>query len=222
MDELYEKKLNCPVCDKDFVTYKVRSTQLKIVKKDSDFLTYYKGENPIKYNVFVCPKCGYSAMEKSFDKINERGKKIIREKVSSRWEEKDFSGKRNIEDAINTYKLALYCGQVLELDKLQLGGICLRLGWLYRINKDKEEFRFIDLALKLYEEAFLEESLLGSGMNEATLGYLIGELNRRAGHADESVSWFSKVVSMDGIKDNPRIEKMAREQWRIAKEERSV
>lgn len=218
MEELYEKKLNCPVCSNSFTTYKAKISKLKIEKIDTDFFTYYIGENPIKYGVFVCPKCGYSAMEKTFNNIDEKGKKIIREKVSSKWKEKDFSRKRNIDDAIKAYKLALYCGEILKLNRLQLASICLRLGWLYRMKRDNEEFRFLNLALRLYEEAFYKDSLLDSDMDEVTLGYLIGELYRRTGHADESVSWFNKVVSMNEIKDNPKIEKMAREQWRVAKE----
>jgi uncharacterized protein len=77
---------------------------------------------------------------------------IIMEKVSSHWVPHHFSNERSIKVAINTYKLASYCGALKKENHIILAGICLRIAWLYRINKNKEqEERFLRFALKEYE-----------------------------------------------------------------------
>ena len=219
MEELYNKRIKCPLCNTEFTSSKVKSSRLRVVKRDSDFLVYYKGENPIKYSVFVCPKCGYAAQEANFNNLPQNKKDVVRKYITNRWHKKDYSGARSIQDAIICNKLALYCGQLIDLKKMDLGNICLRIAWLYRMLEDKQEQRFLQNAVDLFEEAFYNESLINSSMDEVTLGYLIGELHRRAGDYSTAISWFGKIVSSPSIKTNPRVEKLAREQWHLAKEE---
>jgi uncharacterized protein (DUF2225 family) len=219
LDELYEKKVKCPVCGIEFVTSKVRTSRAKVIKRDADFFTYYEGENPIKYSVFVCPECGYSAMENKFKKVSSDKKKIIKDQISSRWVKKDYSGIRTIDDSIEVYKLALYCGELTNISKLDLGNICIRIAWLNRAkeNKDEEE-RFLKNSLELFKDAYLNEYLIDTEMNEITLGYLIGEISRRLGDKEEALKWFNTVLSNPNVGDNPLIEKMVREQWTELKE----
>ncbi|MBV1818100.1 DUF2225 domain-containing protein [Anaerosalibacter bizertensis] len=219
VEELYDKKVQCPVCNQEFITNKVRTSKLRLIKRDSDFLTYYEGENPIKYNVFVCQHCGYASMEDKFHNINSKEKKIILDKVSSKWNKRSFSGRRSIEKSIEAYKLSLYCGQLLNFEKYNLANICLRTAWLYRIKKDSnEEKRFLHFTLDLYREAYYNEYLTDSTMDELTLTYLIGEISRRLGKKEEALNWFNNVLRNPEIKDNRVIERMTREQWQLAKE----
>lgn len=222
MEVLYQKKLQCPVCNSNFTSSKVKTSKLRVEKRDTDFLTYYKVENPIKYYVFVCPECGYSAMENFFEKIKPSGKEIIKRNITSKWKKREYSGKRTIEQAIECYKLALYCGQLIGFEKHHLGRICLGLGWLYRLlSNEEEENKFLEYSLNLFREAFYKESLTNSSFDEISLGYLIGELSRRLGNYNDAITWFSNTLSNPLIKTNPRLEKMAREQWHTAKEERN-
>lgn len=218
MEELYIKKVDCPVCNNKFATMKVKSSRLRLQKKDSDFLAYYKGENPIKYGVFVCPECGYSAMEEFFEKISDEGKRDVKELISSKWTKRDFSGPRTIEEAIECHKLALYCGQVLSKKSFELGKLCLRTAWLHRIGEDPGETRFLELSLAKYIEAYENEPLSRYNVDELTMEYLIGELFRRVGNNKEALVWLGKVISNPFIKANPSIEKLTREQWKIARE----
>lgn len=220
IDELYSKEITCPVCGNCFTTKKVRTSKLRVDKRDSDFLTYYKGENPIKYDIFVCPQCGYSAMDKRFDRVSNEHKELIINNITTKWNKRSYSQKRTISEAIECYKLALYCGQLLEFNKIELARICLRLSWFYRIKKQfKEEMRFMKYSVDLYIYAYTNENLAHEKMDDITLGYLIGELYRRLGNYKESVSWFGAVVSNRNIKSKPMIEKLTRDQWYLAKEE---
>ncbi|WP_077369965.1 DUF2225 domain-containing protein [Anaerosalibacter sp. Marseille-P3206] len=216
VSELYEKKIKCPVCKEQFKTNKVRTSTLKLVKRDADFLSYYQGENPLFYNVFVCPNCGYAALENKFSKIRPREVDTIKNTISPKWNKRDFLGKRTVDDAIEAYKLALLSGQILEYNKYDLANICIRLSWLNRMKDDKdEEERFTSLARDLYKEAYTNESV---NMGVTTLAYLIGELSRKVGEKEEAINWFNTALRSPDIKENVALEKMVREQWQAVKE----
>lgn len=220
LEELYYKTVNCPVCKNEFKTLKVKRSRARVDKIDTDFMKYYKGENPIKYNVNVCPNCGYSAMDKRFKSMNFNDINIIKEKVFARWKGKNYCNERTLGAAIEGYKLALYCGELLNYKKYEMGGITLRIAWLYRLkHEEKNENRFLKYSLDLYEDAYSNEDLSYGGMDELTVGYLIGEILRRLGEKNESIKWFGNIVSDRRIRNNPRLEKMAREQWQITKGE---
>lgn len=219
IDELYEKKIVCPICNKEFETKKVRTSRLRLIKRDEDFLSYYEGENPLKYNIYVCPNCGYSALESKFDSINNEEKEVILREVTSKWNKRSYGDRRTIDEALETYKLALYIGELLDYKKIDLGSICLSIGWLYRIKEDQEqETRFLRLAKELFEESYYKESLVGTNMDELKLGYLIGEINRRLEDKEEALKWFNTALSNPSLGSNPMLEDMIREQWRLTKE----
>lgn len=216
--ELFDKTMKCTCCKLKFVTKKVRSSRLRLEKRDEDFLNYYKTENPIKYSIFVCPNCGYSAPESKYETIKQDEINIIQAKITLNWVQRDFGGVRCNQQAIETYKLALYQGTLLGYSKLELGNICLNIGWLYRMEEDKEEKRFISLARNKFIDAYNNESLSGTNMTVEKLSYLIAELSRRIGDKEAALSWFNTCLTNPGIKMNPALEDMAREQWRLTRE----
>lgn len=216
--ELFDKTIDCPSCSSKFTTKKVRTSRLRLLKRDEDFLNYYNEINPINYTIYVCPNCGYAASESKFENISIEGIKIIRSNISSRWVKRDFGGVRDTDDGIETYKLALLQGTMLGCKKLELANICLNIGWLYRMKEDKnEEKRFLTLARDQFIEAYNNESLIGSNMDDAKLTYLIAELSRRLNQKEDALSWFNMCLGLPSIKMNFALDNMAREQWRLAR-----
>jgi uncharacterized protein (DUF2225 family) len=55
-------------------------------------------------------------------------------------------------------------------------------------------------------------------LDDVSIMYLIGELHRMIGNYEEAVEWFGKAVSNPAIKSKKKIDAMAREQWRLAKD----
>ena len=216
--ELFDKTMECTCCKQDFVTKKVRTSRLRLEKRDEDFLNYYKTENPIKYNIFVCPNCGFAAYESKYETIKQDQINIIQSNVTLNWVQRDFGGVRSNGKAMETYKLALYQGTLLGYSKLEIANICLNIGWLYRMEEDEEEKRFISLARNKFIDAYNDESLSGTNMTEEKLTYLIAELSRRIGDKETALSWFNTCLSSAAIKMNPALEEMAREQWRLIRE----
>lgn len=218
IEELYERTIRCPICNRDFVTKKLRTSAIRISKRDQDFCPYYDGENPLFYGVFVCIHCGYAAFEKSFSKKKPDDKKRVIDIITPRWNSRSFGGKRSLDDAIETYKLALLCCNVLEGKNSEIGKVCLRLSWFYRYKGDVEkERKFIFFTINSFEKAFTGERINSDEYDEIAILYLLGELNRRVDNYNKSIMWFDKVLSHPQIKSKRHIEIKTREQWGLAR-----
>lgn len=215
--ELYDKKLVCPVCTNEYTSKKVKASRLRIEKKDSDLMTYYKGENPIVYSVAVCSKCGFSYLDSEIKKLKNHQKRTILDKIARKINNKNYGGLRSYKEAEEAYKLALYSGELIDSKKMYLASLTLRLAWIYRLKKDeKNELRFLKNTRELFEYSYENESLINSPFDTKTVEYLIGEIYRRFEERKNAVKWFNIVVS-NNLGANRRIEKLAREQWQLTK-----
>jgi uncharacterized protein len=216
---LYEKAIKCPVCTKEFNVTKVKTKTSKMLKRDSDFCTYFEGVNPIIYDAWVCQNCGYSALSDKFEEISSKDASIIHEKIASRWNKRSYSGERSNDLAIEAFKLALYNAQVRTAKPIDFAKICLRIAWIYRFNNDEKEKDFLGFALKYYDEAFQKERFPVDKLDETTCMYMVAELHRRIGNIDESIKWFSRLISSPRSRNNRTIVETAREQYHLAKEQ---
>lgn len=218
-EELYEKSILCPICNKKFTTKKVRTSAIRISKRDEDFCPYYEGENPLFYGVFVCNNCGYTALEGTFSKIKLDDKEKIKNTITPKWQSRSYGGRRNLDEAIEVYKLALLCGNIIDEKSSIQGKICLRLSWFYRYKRDEEEKKFIEFTINSFEKAFTGERISNDEYDEIAILYLLGELNRRIGKYNKSIMWFDKALSNRQIKKKRHIELKARDQWSVAREQ---
>ncbi len=216
--EFYEKKIKCPLCNNSFFTLRVRSKACRVEKKDEDFCTHYKGINPLFYEIIVCPCCAYSASENAWEELTQEDIITLKGAFSGKLVERTFCSERSLIDAIDSFKLALFTANIKKAKNSVIAGLCLRLAWLYRFGGNEKEAAFLKHALDNYKEAFNKESLPIGNMDEITMLYLLGELSRRAGMLDESIVWFSKAVASPQKRDNPRIERLTREQWGLVRE----
>lgn len=219
---LYDKDCVCSVCKYKFTTKKVRMRPLRIEKREEDFNVIYKNDiNPNYYYIWVCPICGYAATEKEFGNIKKEQIKIVRSMVSSKWKERDFGGIRTFQEAEESFKIALFIAQILEKSRAYVGGVCLRLAWLYREIKNPKEQEFLAYALESFEKAYQTERIDEAGLDEVSLAYLNGELNRRLGDYKRAIKWYGVTLEHPDIKRKRQIQIKAREQWSRAREQHS-
>lgn len=215
---LYEKKVECPVCDHHFSTIAVKKKAYKVERRDSDFRSYYKEIDPLYYDVWICSKCGYAALQNHFLTITTKRAGFVKEWITPRWVERELNKEVDINGALERYKLALITAQITKAKAGELGIICLKIAWLYREKESLEkENEFLQHALEMLLQAFNSERPPIEGMDEYTVMYLIGELYRRVGNSEEAALWMSKIISTRNA--SSLIMNMAKEQWQIIKQE---
>jgi uncharacterized protein (DUF2225 family) len=218
-EALYEKSNKCIICNNSFSSKRLRATACRIDKREEDFYTSYKGHNPMHYEILVCPHCGYAASESSFNSMSSKEITDIKEMLSGKIIGRSFCGERTVNDALDSFKLALFMAKSRGAKDSIIAGLSLKLGWIYREMKDDKEKDYLEYSLEYYKKAFDKENLPFGNLDEISVQYLIGELSRRLNKFQDAVFWFNKAVSNPNRANNPRIEKMSREQWIIAKEQ---
>ncbi|MGE7763932.1 DUF2225 domain-containing protein [Peribacillus sp. NPDC096540] len=220
---LYDKSMECLLCKKTSTTKRVLSRFVKITKYDTDFCPIYDSTstiNALYYNIFVCPYCGFSYSEDFSRYFPPTTKEVIEEKISSQWIPHHFSDERSIKDAINTYKLASYCGSLKKEKHIILAGIYLRIAWLYRINQTSEqEKRFLKFALQEYEASYSTGDFSGTQVSETRILYLAGDISKRIGNNKAAIKYFSMVFESKKSAREASIIQMARDRLQEIKEE---
>jgi len=218
-EALYDKSNKCPVCNNVFSSKRVRASACRVEKRDEDFCTFYKSHNPMHYEILVCPHCAYAASENSFDSLTAKELATIKELLSGKVINRSFCGERTIADALDSFKLALFIAKARNAKNSVIGGLSLKLAWIYREMKDDKEKDFLEHALENYRTAYDKEELPLGNLDEISVQYLLGELSRRLQKLNDAVFWFNKAVMNPDRANNPRIEKLAREQWSLVKEQ---
>jgi uncharacterized protein len=223
LEPLYGKSCSCPVCKNNFTSQKVRSRFVKIKGYDTDFLPFYDSDesNPIFYYIQVCPQCGFSFSEEFSPYFPPGSKEQIDEKITSQWKPRDFGRKRSRNEAIQTYKLAVYSALLKKEKHVSIAGLYMRLAWLYRNAGDKsQDQRFMKLAAYEYVESYSNGDYQGTQISETRLLYLIAELSRKTGSDGQAIKFFSKVIEQQNRSLEPGIIDMARDRWHEMRESR--
>ena len=94
---------------------------------------------------------------------------------------------------------------------------CLKISWLYRELGDiKNEQIFREQALIGFKDAYLNEQLPIYNMDDFTIMYLIGELNRRSGNYNEALRYLGDVITSQSA--DRKIKDLAIDQRDLIKE----
>jgi uncharacterized protein (DUF2225 family) len=157
-------------------------------------------------------------LQDKFDSIFTRDIQVIKDKISSHWTRRSFTGERDVDKAIEAFKLALLNLNVRNAKSSELAKVCLRIAWLYRFKEDPKEIEFLNFALDSYNNAYQNERFPLDKLDEFTCMYIIAELYRRVGKLEDSVLWFSRLVASPDARRNPKLIDMARDQYQLAKD----
>jgi len=192
-DLIYDKTYSCPVCYEEFTCKIIKTGKAKLLGTDWDLRPRYEGIDPIKYDVQVCPTCGYSALSRFFPNITSAQGKLVKENISKNVRMSAFNGSiYTYEEAMERYKLALVNAVVKRGKASEKAYICLKSAWLLRsyaewldengdTTKNKAELKaqeeeYLTNAFTGFVEARQSESFPMCGMDESTIDYLLAEL----------------------------------------------
>ncbi len=225
-DFIFEKKVQCPVCDKEFKSKTVKTGKPRLIGADSDLRPKYAGIDSIKYDAIVCPHCGYAALSRYFSYMTTAQAKLIKENVSSSFKGlKETGGTYTYDDAINRYKLALLNTIVKKGKNSEKAYTCLKIAWLYRGMKEslptdipkvstikkeceKNELEMLGNAFEGFITSRSKEDFPICGMDECTFDYLLADLAFKIGKFDLSGKLASSVIisrtANEKLKDRAR------------------
>lgn len=214
---LYDREIVCPVCENKFLARTVKTNGYRMKKKDSDFYIKYDIINPYFYDILLCNVCGYAAMKSDFRKLRHFEIDSIQKNITPKWHGRKYPQIYDINIAIERYKLSLLNYSIINSKSSKKAMNCLKLSWLYRELKDeKNEELFRKNAIIGFKDAYLNEALPIYGMDNFTVLYLIGELNRRSGNYNEALKYLGDVITSRIV--NKRIKDMAITQRDLIKE----
>jgi hypothetical protein len=198
---IYEKKYDCPCCEKEFLNYTVRASRAKFVRAESDLRNHFAPFDPLYYDALICTHCGHAAMTAFMGHVTEAQGAHVKDEITKRFKPKDYPIAYTPEIAIERMKLALYTAVVKNVKISQQANICLKICWVYRDAGDKEhEMMFAKKALDGFVKALEKEDPPIAGMEPDLVMYLVGDLFRRTGNSSEALKWLSRVISSHGVK----------------------
>lgn len=193
---LLDKAIRCTVCDKVFKTKMVNS-RVKRLEPDMDLRPRFEYIDTLKYNIKSCPYCGYTAVSRYFEHLSSMQIKLVKEQVCSNfkpdWDTVEEVKLLNYDEAIERYKLALFCTIVKKGKTSEKAYTCLNLAWLLRGKYESLDPKDPALAeerkeCKEQEEAFYAQAYEGfnkavssenypmCGMDECTMDYLLATM----------------------------------------------
>lgn len=225
-DLILDKTFRCPVCDNTFTAKVMKTGRAKLIGSEADLRPKYEGIDAVKYDVQLCPHCGYAALSRYFPNITSVQGKLIKEKISAGVKLPQHNDEiYTYEEAIERYKLALVCAIVKRAKTSEKAFICLKSGWLMRGYKEylqengkgadavaaveKQEKEYLENAFKGFVEARQSEPFPLCGMDETTVDYLLAVLATRFKKYDVATKLVSDILTNSSV--NNRVKDKARE-----------
>lgn len=226
-DMVYDKKNSCPVCDAEFMCKSLKAGKTRFLGNDKDLRPVYEGIDAQKYEITVCPQCGYAALNKYFPRVTTKQVALIKENISKKVRMHPYSGEiYSYEEAIERFQLALACAVVKKSKTSEKAYICLKNAWLMRgyahyLEEEKHltkeqikavsdlERNFMQNAFKGLSEAVQSESYPICGMDEGTLDYLLAAMAMNLEDYDSASKIVANILVSATV--NPRIKDKARD-----------
>lgn len=231
-DLIYDKTFTCPVCGEDFSAKIMKTGKAKLLGTDLDLRAKHEGIDAVKYDVLLCPNCGYTALSRYFTAIGSGSAqaKLIKEKISTSvrvtmYEDETYS----YEQAYERYRLALVCAVVKKAKASEKAYICLKSGWLMRGWREylqesggdakkaeelqRQEEEYLQNAYKGFVEARQSEGFPMCGMDEVTIDYLLAVLAARFKKYDVASRMVASILA------SPMANARTKEKARVLKDQ---
>lgn len=226
-DFLFDKSFTCPICDREFKSRTVKIGKAKLAGSDLDLRPRYEQIDLLKYDVIMCPTCGYAALSRFFKFLTSPQAKNIQSTISASFKpQKETKEVYSYDEALERYKLALANAIVKKAKSSEKAYICLKTAWLLRgkgehLDKnlpdyaeqkkkvDDEENEFLSNALEGFLVARQTESFPMCGMDEPTVDYLIAVTAMRFEQYDVASRLITGILT--SATANPRMKDKARD-----------
>lgn len=198
-DMLFDKNVVCPVCEKDFTLYQLRTSKFKLVELKRDMRQVFEGVDEIWYNIWTCPHCKYSNFHYDFPRM----KAVNKEKLLQEMPDK-LAGfhlpetlKTSYNEVFDSYYLAMACKDIVGGTAYEYGRLWLHLAWMYSDVEDDEMFNFAyEKAREFYAKGWFTERVQLTPEGEQKLAVLISEMHVHAGMLDDAMKFVFEAIQM--------------------------
>ena len=222
---LFDKSCECPVCNKSFTYRAVRTGKARLIGQDPDLRPKYENFEPAKYDVIVCPNCGYAVLTKYFAPLPQAQIKLIKDNIYGKVKGVACSKVISFDEAITRYQLALASSIVKRAKDSEKAYVCLKLAWIVRAKKESldentenydevmaqlrnDENEAFNSAFEGFVSARQKENFPIAGMDEITLDYLLAVMASRFGKYEIAQKLISSILmsktANNRIKDRAR------------------
>lgn len=226
-DFLFDKSYTCPICETEFKARTVKIGKARLIGSDLDLRPKYEQVDLLKYDVIMCPACGYAALSRFFKYVTSPQAKNIKAAISASFkpqqEQKEIY---TYDEALERYKMALVNAIVKQAKSSEKAYICLKTAWLLRgkaehLDKSLPDYEAQKKQCEDQENEFLRNALEGflaarqtegypmCGMDEPTVDYLIAVTAMRFEQYDVSSRLITGILTSSNA--NPRMKDKARD-----------
>ena len=213
---IYDKEFECPICNRKFMSKVMKTGKTKMIAQDDDMRPKYEGIDANKYDVVLCPRCGYAAIARYFGPLLPAQTKLIKENICASIKLNKYDDPTyGYDQAFERIKIALACAVVKKSKISEKAFICLKTAWLLRGKKEKLEAeghlpQDVKETLENQEKEYLKNAYTGfleargkenppiAGMDTNTLDYLLAQLAYKTGDYDTASRLVAGLLSTRG------------------------
>ena len=204
---IFDKTMKCNVCNKEFTTKQVRTGKARYTGTNDILKPLYTGIDSTKYDIIMCPHCGYAAVPRTYGKLTPKQRQLIRDNIEGKfkvtWKEEDSY---SYDVAIRRCKMALLTEMITGTNISESAYLCLRLAWLY--DGRIEELRSQNASEEGFKEAVQTQYPPICGMDENTINYLLASLGIKCKDYGTAKQFASSIVTsrsaQAGLKEKAR------------------
>ena len=213
---IYDKEFECPICNRKFMSKVMKTGKTKMIAQDDDMRPKYEGIDANKYDVVLCPRCGYAAIARYFGPLLPAQTKLIKENICASIKLNKYDDPTyGYDQAFERIKIALACAVVKKSKISEKAFICLKTAWLLRGKKEMLEAeghlpQDVKETLENQEKEYLKNAYTGfleargkenppiAGMDTNTLDYLLAQLAYKTGDYDTASRLVAGLLSTRG------------------------
>lgn len=199
MTTLCPIELHCPACGRDFLSTSW-ATSNTFGPTTTDFHQKASGFQALHFMIHTCSGCGLSGYESDFEQEpSPEVKQRIEAEIKPLVDDKLPPERR--------YEFAAWVAKWRLAGSMAVADLYLKGAWCAADrHKQAEETRLRRLALGHFRQAFQEGSVPDD--ERAIVAYLVGELYRRVGMAQQAGDWYDRAAEAAAL--SPEYDWLAR------------
>lgn len=201
---VYPKEVECPVCEKTFMANQVRSSKLQLDGVDKDFRRRYKDFDELWYQLWRCPRCGYTNFQNEFFKVGSNAKKTLFECLPRNELPQEYRLiKRDINQVLADYFHFNKLISFYNMDSTIKVRLWQSLAWLLEDVKDKEAAYKARRVLKvMIEDCWYSSRVITQQEDECKLTIKLAFLCKEEGLYNDARKY---LLSLSKLKNVPNV-----------------